>query len=288
MHNFSKIGEYNSYINEKFNSGLEGRSSSTCPNCFQRERIWVVQERAHFYSTDSKGIRPMATILMIDDQASIRELVELYLTKEGFRVTSARNGRDGLFLARQELPDLILLDVMMPDMDGWAFLKEHRKERDTPIIILTARGDETDRVLGLEMGADDYVTKPFNPRELVARVRAVLRRMRRDPELLGVIYRAGALIVQPSAHRAYLEDSPIDLTRTEFDLLTIMMATPGRAFSRWELLERLDASDTDNEERTIDVHIRNLRTKIEPNPSHPRYIETVYGVGYRFAEKLEV
>lgn len=229
----------------------------------------------------------MATILMIDDQASIRELVELYLTKEGFRVTSARNGRDGLFIARQELPDLILLDVMMPDMDGWAFLKEHRKERDTPIIILTARGDETDRVLGLEMGADDYVTKPFNPRELVARVRAVLRRMRRDPEVLGVVYRAGALVVQPSAHRAYLEDSPIDLTRTEFDLLTIMMATPGRAFSRWELLERLDASDTDNEERTIDVHIRNLRTKIEPNPSQPRYVETVYGVGYRFAEKIE-
>lgn len=229
----------------------------------------------------------MTTILMIDDQASIRELVELYLTNEGFRVVMARNGRDGLFIARQELPDLILLDVMMPDMDGFTFLKEHRKERDTPIIILTARNDETDRVLGLEMGADDYVTKPFNPRELVARVRAVLRRMRRDMEELGVIYRAGGLVVQPSSHRAYLEDAPIDLTRTEFDLLTIMMATPGRAFSRWELLERLDASDTDNYERTIDVHIRNLRTKIEPNPSQPRYVETVYGVGYRFAEKLD-
>jgi DNA-binding response OmpR family regulator len=229
----------------------------------------------------------MTTILMIDDQPSIRELVELYLTNEGFRMVTARNGREGLFMARQEQPDLILLDVMMPDMDGYTFLKEHRKERDTPIIILTARGDETDRVLGLEMGADDYVTKPFNPRELVARVRAVLRRMRRDVEALGVIYRAGALAVHPLAHRVYLSDSPIDLTRTEFDLLTIMMRTPGRAFSRWELLERLDASDTDNYERTIDVHIRNLRTKIEPDPSQPRYVETVYGVGYRFAEKLE-
>lgn len=229
----------------------------------------------------------MSTILMIDDQASIRELVELYLTNEGFRVVTARNGREGMFVARHEVPDLILLDVMMPDMDGITFLKEHRKERDTPIIILTARGDETDRVLGLEMGADDYVTKPFNPRELVARVRAVLRRLHRDPEALGVIYRAGALVVHPLAHRAYLGDTPIDLTRTEFDLLTIMIRTPGRAFSRWELLERLEQSDEDNYERTIDVHIRNLRTKIEPDPRQPRYVETVYGVGYRFAERLE-
>lgn len=230
----------------------------------------------------------MTTILMIDDQASIRELVELYLTSNGFRVVMACNGRDGLFVARQEVPDLILLDVMMPDMDGMTFLKEHRKERNTPIIIVTARGEETDRVLGLEMGADDYVTKPFNPRELVARVRAVLRRLHRDEGDMGVVYRAGDLMVHPAAHRAYLGDMPIDLTRTEFDLLTIMIRTPGRAFSRWELLERLEQSDEDNYERTIDVHIRNLRTKIEPNPSQPRYVETVYGIGYRFAEKMEV
>ncbi len=229
----------------------------------------------------------MTTILIIDDQDSIRQLVELYLTGEGFRVVSARTGRNGLFIARQELPDLILLDLMLPDMNGLTFIKEHRKERDTPMIILSARGDETDRVLGLEMGADDYVTKPFNPRELVARVRAVLRRMQRNPEEVGVVYRAGALMLQPTAHRAYLEETPVDLTRTEFDLLTIMMRTPGRAFSRWELLERLEAGDSDNYERTIDVHIRNLRTKIEPNPHQPRYVETVYGVGYRFAENIE-
>lgn len=229
----------------------------------------------------------MSTILIIDDQSSIRELVELYLAHDGFRTVSARNGRDGLFLARQEQPDLILLDVMMPDMDGYAFLKEHRKERDTPIIILTAKGEDVDRVLGLEMGADDYVTKPFNPRELVARVRAVLRRMHRVADEVGMTYRAGELMVQPTAHRAYVGDTPIDLTRTEFDLLTILMRTPGRAFSRWELLDRLDVDDPDHYERTIDVHIRNLRTKIEPDPGQPRYVETVYGIGYRFAERVE-
>jgi DNA-binding response OmpR family regulator len=229
----------------------------------------------------------MTTILIIDDQPSIRELVELYLVADGFRVVAARNGREGLFVARQEQPDLILLDVMMPDMDGYSFLKEHRKERDTPIIILTARGEDTDRVLGLEMGADDYVTKPFNPRELVARVRAVIRRMNRTAEAVGMTYRAGELIIQPTSHRATLGDTPLDLTRTEFDLLTIMIRTPGRAFSRWELLERLDADDPDQYERTIDVHIRNLRAKIEPDPRQPRYVETVYGVGYRFAERVE-
>ncbi len=223
------------------------------------------------------------TVLMVDDQASIRQLVEMYLTQEGFRVVTARNGREALFLARQEKPDLIILDLMMPEMDGHDFMRAHRKERDTPVIMLTARVEEHDRVLGLELGADDYVTKPFSPRELAARVRAVLRRLERE-FAEGEVIRVGDLTLDEPMHRMLLRDQPVDLTPTEFDLLAVLMHTPGRAFSRWELLERLQGDEFEGVERTIDVHVRNLRTKIEDDPRHPRYIETVYGVGYRLAE----
>lgn len=226
----------------------------------------------------------MKTILIIDDQASIRTLVEMYLTQEGFRVVTATNGRDALFIARQEKPDLIILDIMMPQMDGYEFIRIHRKERDTPVILLTARVEEHDRILGLELGADDYVTKPFSPRELTARVRAVLRRLSREPDTDAEVLRAGELVLDSAAHRAYLEGKPIDLTPTEFDLLAILMRSRGRAFSRYELLERLQGVEAEGVERTIDVHIRNLRSKIEADSRQPRYIETVYGIGYRFTE----
>ncbi len=223
------------------------------------------------------------TVLMVDDQPSIRQLVEMYLTQEGFRVVTASNGREALFLARQERPDLIILDLMMPGMDGHDFMRAHRKERDTPVIMLTARVEEHDRVLGLELGADDYVTKPFSPRELAARVRAVLRRLERE-FAEGDIIRIGDLTLDEPMHRVLMRDQPVDLTPTEFDLLAVLMHTPGRAFSRWELLERLQGDAFEGVERTIDVHIRNLRSKIEDDPRRPRYIETVYGVGYRFIE----
>jgi DNA-binding response OmpR family regulator len=222
------------------------------------------------------------TILVVDDEKRLRELVQAYLAGEGFRVVTAPNGQEALFVARYEKPDLIILDLMMPEMGGYEFMRVFNKESDTPIIILTARLEENDKVLGLELGADDYVTKPFSMRELTARVRAVLRRVDKQPvesEILRVagitLDRVGRIVIVGEKH--------VDLTPSEFDLLATLMAAPGRVFSRLDLLDRLQDDAYDGYERTIDVHVRNLRTKIEPDPSHPRYVETVYGAGYRFA-----
>jgi DNA-binding response OmpR family regulator len=222
------------------------------------------------------------TILVVDDEERLTSLVKAYLTQEGFRVVTARNGREALFIARQEKPDLIVLDLMMPEMDGYEFMRLHRKERETPIILLTARVEDSDKVLGLELGADDYVTKPFSPRELTARVRAVLRRAGQaapEPDLL----RAADVTLDRAGHTVRVGERLADLTPSEFDLLAALMSAPGRAFSRLELLDRLQGTTYEGYERTIDVHVKNLRAKIEPDPSKPRYVETVYGVGYRFA-----
>ena len=222
------------------------------------------------------------TVLVVDDEERLTSLVKTYLEQAGFLAVTARTGRDALFLARQEKPDLIILDVMMPEMDGLEFMRQHRKERETPIILLTARVEDTDKLLGLELGADDYVTKPFSPRELIARVRAVLRRTGQstpDPDLL----RVADITLDRAAHVAKVNDRVIDLTPSEFDLLAVLMASPGRAFSRLELLYRIQGTAYEGYERTIDVHVKNLRAKIEPDSPKPRYIETVYGIGYRFA-----
>lgn len=209
-------------------------------------------------------------------------LVDAYLTQEGFRVVTADNGRTALFQARQEKPDLIILDIMMPEMDGYEFMRVHRKERGTPIIMLTARIEENDRVLGLELGADDYMTKPFSPRELTARVRAVLRRTGQDLPAAEVL-RVADVALDRTSHLVKVGDRAVDLTPSEFDLLATLMASPGRAFSRFDLLDRIQGVSYEGYERTVDVHVKNLRSKIEANPRKPRYIETVYGVGYRFA-----
>lgn len=224
------------------------------------------------------------TILVVDDTAQLRDLLRSYLEQEGFRVVTATNGQDALYVAREARPDLIILDLMMPEMGGYEFMRSYSREGHAPIIILTAKLEENDRVLGLELGADDYVTKPFSMRELAARVRAVLRRIGRDadPDLL----RAGDLMLDQAGHRVTVESEGVSLTPTEFELLATLMRSPGRAFSRWELLDRLQGEAVEGTERTIDVHIRNLRTKIEADPGTPRYIETVYGVGYRFADDL--
>jgi two-component system, OmpR family, alkaline phosphatase synthesis response regulator PhoP len=205
------------------------------------------------------------------------------LTQEGFDVAVASDGREALFVARREKPDLIILDLMMPEMSGYDFLRTYSREADTPVIILTARLEENDKVLGLELGADDYVTKPFSPRELTARVRAVLRRLEKQQTSDLEILREGDIFVDQSARITTVSGQPIDLTPSEFDLLVTMMSTPGRVFSRLELLDRLQGTAYEGYERTIDVHIRNLRIKIETDPSSPRYIETIYGAGYRFA-----
>jgi DNA-binding response OmpR family regulator len=224
------------------------------------------------------------TILIVDDEERLVSLVRAYLEQEGFQVVTARDGRQALFVARQARPDLIILDLMMPEMDGYEFLRLHRQEQNTPVIMLTARVEETDRILGLEMGADDYMTKPFSPRELAARVRAVLRRAGQEAPRADVL-QEGAIRLDREAHLVTVEGTPVDLTPSEFDLLSTLMTTPGRAFSRLELLDRIQGTAYEGYERTIDVHVKNLRAKLEEDAHHPRYIETVYGVGYRFASQ---
>jgi len=220
------------------------------------------------------------TILVADDKASVRQLVREYLEAEGFRVVVASNGREALVAARQSKPDLILLDIMMPEMSGYDFIRAYRKERETPIILLTARLEETDKVLGLELGADDYVTKPFGMKELVARINALLRRTGRLPPSPEVIA-AGDVRMDLECREVTVGERQVSLTRSEFDLLRLLVANPGRVFSRSELLLKLEGAEFENVERTIDVHVRNLRKKIEPDPSKPTHIETVFGVGYR-------
>ena len=224
------------------------------------------------------------TILVVDDKASVRMLVREYLTEQGFRVVVAADGREALYAARHEKPDLILLDIMMPEMDGYEFISAHRREADTPIILLTARLEETDKVLGLELGADDYITKPFGMRELLARIRAVLRRAEGAGTASGRsgVLRGGDIVLDGGARRVEVGGQPVELTPTEFDLLAVLMTTTGRAFSRAELLEATQGVAVETMERAINVHISNLRAKIEPDPSHPRYVETVFGIGYRF------
>jgi DNA-binding response OmpR family regulator len=221
-------------------------------------------------------------ILVVDDKAELRTLLKQYLSQEGFDVVAASNGQEALFVARHEKPDLILLDIMMPEMGGFEFMRAYSREADTPIILLTAKLEENDKVLGLELGADDYITKPFSPRELAARVRAVLRRMEKA-RLPQDVLRLGELSLDRAGRILYVRGQMVDLTPSEFELLATLMAAPGRVFSRLEILDRLQGAAYEGYERTIDVHIRNLRTKIEPDPSNPSYIETVYGAGYRFS-----
>jgi DNA-binding response OmpR family regulator len=221
------------------------------------------------------------TILVVDDQSSVRQLLQDYLTEQGFRVLTATDGQNAIYMARHEPPDLILLDIMMPKMDGYQFIRQFRLERQTPIIIITAREEETDAVLGLELGADDYVVKPFRMRELVARIQAVLRRKEQAPERFEVL-RAGEIVLDEKTHSVAVGGTPVSLTPIEFALLAVFMRSPGRVFSRADLVDRLSDSNFAGLDSTLNVHIRNLRVKIEPDPGNPRYIETVFGVGYRF------
>ena len=220
------------------------------------------------------------TILVVDDQSSVRTLLKDYLTSQGYRVVTANDGQEALFVARHEHPNLVLLDIMMPKMDGYQFLSAFRRENQVPVIVLSAKEEETDTVLGLELGADDYVIKPFRMRELLARVRAALRRVEMPVEPASLL-RVGDLVMDKAAHSVKIGEKEANLTALEFDLLEVLMATPGRVFSRTELVDRLYESGFTGLESTLNVHIRNLRLKIEPDPATPRYLETVFGVGYR-------
>lgn len=228
----------------------------------------------------------MKTILIVDDKLSALRLVADYLHGHGFRTALASNGREALYVARHEQPDLVLLDIMMPEMDGFQFMRQFRKESNVPVIMLTAKVEETDKVVGLELGADDYVTKPFGMAELVARIRAVLRRVAEQSQTPQVL-RVGEVELNWLTHLVTIGAREVTLTPSEFELLAVLMSAPGQVFSRTDLLERIKGSTFENVERTIDVHIRNLRAKIEPDPASPRYILTVFGVGYRFSARHE-
>jgi len=224
-------------------------------------------------------------ILVIDDNPDIRTMLKTYLTAEGFEISTASNGQKALFVAREEKPDCIILDMMMPEMSGSDFIRIFTSESNTPILVLTARVEETDKVLGLELGADDYMTKPFSMRELTARINALLRRVKKSQPTAEIL-RAADITLDKRGHLVEIKDQPVELTPSEFDLLAILMEVPGRTFSRAELLERLgESSYLEGYERTVDVHIHNLRDKIEPDPAKPIYIITVYGTGYRFARE---
>ncbi len=231
-----------------------------------------------------------ARILIVEDEKQLVRALRGYLEKAGFEVLVAYDGRTGYFMARQEKPDLVILDLMLPEMDGLDVCQALRRDPDAavasvPIIMLTARVEETDRVLGLELGADDYVTKPFSPRELVARVRAMLRRvqlMNEGEAHRAKVLRAGDLVLDPLHHEVTKGGQVLDLTPTEYDILDLLMRHPGRPFSRSEILDRVQGIAFEGYERSVDVHIKNLRRKLGDDPRAPRYIQTVYGIGYKF------
>ena len=221
-------------------------------------------------------------ILVVDDDAKTVELVKLYLNRDGYRVISANDGTEALRLARESHPDLIVLDLMLPGIDGLEVCRILRSESDVPIIMLTAKSTDQDKLIGLGLGADDYVTKPFSPRELAARVRVVLRRLpgERTPEKI----EHGGLSLDFLKHEASLAGKPLNLTPVEFKLLGVLAKEPGRVFSRGELIEKALGYEFDGFDRTIDVHILKLRRKLEPDPQQPRYIKTIYGAGYKLLE----
>ncbi len=236
--------------------------------------------------------RPATTsrgeILVVDDEQNIAALIRKYLEREGFTTRQASTGGEALSMVEQRKPALVILDIMLPDIDGWEVCREIRRESNVPIIMLTAREGDEDKIVGLELGADDYVTKPFVPRELVARVRAILRRVSKNvangdpkqPEVLDF----GSLRIEPDRREVWLEGKPVQLRAKEYDLLTELARKPGIVFTREQLLQKVWGYDFFGDSGTIDVHVRRLRAKLEDDSSHPRFIETVWGVGYRFKD----
>lgn len=226
----------------------------------------------------------MTSVLVIEDEHELAQVLRGYLENAGYSVTTALRGDSGLSAWERLRPDLVILDLNLPGMDGLDVAREIRRQSDTPLVMVTARVDEVDRLLGLELGADDYITKPFSPREVVARVKAVLRRANPGASA-GSRWQAQDLVVDLHEHSAQRAGQPVELTPTEFNLLAALIAQPGRAFTRLQLLEAAAGEAYEGYERSIDAHIKNLRAKIEPDPRQPRYIETVFGIGYRFRKE---
>jgi DNA-binding response OmpR family regulator len=226
------------------------------------------------------------TVLVVDDEPKIVDIVRAYLAREDYRVLVAYDGREALALARRERPDLIVLDLMLPEVSGWDVCRALRAESVVPIVMLTARDDTTDKIVGLELGADDYLAKPFDPKELVARVHAVLRRAQ-APGGAGGVLRHGDLEIDRERHVVRRAGQPVSLTPSEFALLQALAERPGRVWTRLQLLDRLQGVAFEGYERAVDSHVKNLRQKLEPNPRQPRYVQTVYGVGYKLGDAEE-
>ncbi len=222
-------------------------------------------------------------ILVVDDEKKLVSILKGYLEQAGFSVATAYDGQQALTVFRHEKPALVLLDLNLPQVDGLDVCRTIRKESNAPVIMVTARVEEVDRLIGLELGADDYIVKPFSPREVVARVRAVLRRAEGEPARAETLT-SGSLTIDLDKHSARLKDRALDLTPTEFDLLAVLMQNPGRAFTRLQLLDQVQGEAFEGYERTIDAHVKNLRQKIEDDPKNPCYVLTVFGVGYKFVE----
>ncbi len=226
----------------------------------------------------------MKKILVVDDEKKIVEIIQAYLERDGYQVIAAFDGKTALALALKQHPDLVILDLMLPEISGWEVCRMIRKDSEVPIIMLTARDEVTDKIIGLEMGADDYVTKPFDTKELVSRVRAILRRAESKTAQKNIIQIAD-LYIDIDKRLVRRQEIAVDLTHNEFDILRVMAENPGRVFSRMQLLDKVQGDAYEGYERTIDSHIKNLRKKIETDPEHPRYIITVYGVGYKLEER---
>lgn len=226
---------------------------------------------------------PVKKILVVDDEKKIVDIVKAYLEREGYQVMVAYEGKSALELARKRFPDLIVLDLMLPEISGWDICRILRKESEVPIIMLTARDETTDKIVGLELGADDYVTKPFDPKELVSRVHAVLRRAENKMTPKSRLSVAD-LSIDIEKRLVWRGDEAISLTPMEFELLRVLAANPGRVYSRMQLLDMVQGDAYEGYDRSVDSHIKNLRKKLEPDPDHPRYVTTVYGVGYKLEE----
>ncbi len=224
-------------------------------------------------------------ILVVDDEPQIVEVLQLYLSREGFRVSTAGDGEAGLKAFADQSPDLVLLDLMLPKVNGMEVFKRLRNDRAVPVIMLTARGDELDRVLGLELGADDYIVKPFSPREVVARVKNVLRRAQPSPDGIENPITFDNMRIDPNTRRVLVGERPVELTGKEFDLLCFLARHPAQVFTRAQLLDKVWGYEFYGDASTVTVHIRRLREKIEENPAEPRYLATVWGVGYKFEKE---
>lgn len=223
------------------------------------------------------------SVLIVDDDIKLVELLQVYFQKDGFIVYTAYDGLSALKIARDKQPDILVLDVMLPGMDGWDICRTLRRDSEVPILMLTARDEESDRLVGLELGADDYVTKPFSPKEVVARAKAILRRTKRATVKSESI-RMGDVVIDLEQYQVTKGGQAIELTPTEFKILELLAANPGRVFSRLQIVEQIQGYSFEGYERTVDAHVKNLRRKIEDNPKEPVYVQTVYGVGYRMAD----